>query len=367
MTKKKIAVIVGTRPNFIKITHLEKELERYPNRFECILIHTGQHFDSKMSAIFFEQLNLRTPDYSLEIQAEKREDKIEKMILEIGKVLIQEKPDLVVVPGDVDSTYAGAIAAKLHNFKLAHLESGLRSFDNRMPEEVNRIAVDEISDLFFVTEQSGIDNLLKEGIEKNKIHFVGNTMIDTLVNFDTEIRNIPILKDLNLAEKQYILMTTHRPKNVDNKENLEVILSLASSLSKFIDVVLPLHPRTEKQIKTFALDQYIEGNARLHILEPLDYLAFHHLILHAQLVITDSGGIQEETTFRKVPCLTIRENTERPSTIELGTNELVELDEKTIFSKVEFILAEKNGECSIPPLWDGKATERIVSKLNDIL
>lgn len=367
MKKKKIAIVVGTRPNFIKITQIENELGCYPNCFECILIHTGQHFDSKMSFVFFKQLNLRTPDYNLNIQAENREEKTTKMIHEIGKVLIHEKPDLLIVVGDVDSTYAGAIAAKQQNIKLAHLESGLRSFDNTMPEEVNRVAVDKISDLFFVTEQSGIENLINEGVDQKKIHFVGNTMIDTLVHFDDDIRKSQILEDLNLAEKQYILMTTHRPQNVDNKENLELILKLTSSLSQITNVVLPLHPRTLKQINAFGLGHYIEENSRLHILEPLDYFGFQHLVLHAQLVLTDSGGIQEETTFRKVPCLTIRPNTERPSTIELGSNELLHLDEQLILTRVKAILNDTDRKSTIPPMWDGKATKRIVAKLNEIL
>lgn len=367
MNSKKIVVVVGTRPNFIKITQLEKELNQYPKAFELVLIHTGQHFDTKMSAVFFVQLNLREPDYNLEIEAENRQEKTNKMVLEIGNILSQEKPDLVIVVGDVDSTYAGAKAAKQQNIKLAHLESGLRSFDNSMPEETNRIAVDKISDLFFVTEKSGVQNLTNEGVDHKKIHFVGNTMIDTLVYFDEEIRRSPILKKINLSEQQYLLMTTHRPQNVDNKENLELILKLTSSLSQITNVILPLHPRTLKQINAFGLSQYIEHNSRLHILEPLDYFAFQHLILHAQLVITDSGGIQEETTFRKVPCLTIRENTERPSTIEIGTNELLPLNEQLILARVNALLKDKERKSSVPPFWDGKSTQRIVSVLNELL
>lgn len=367
MSLKKIAVVVGTRPNFIKITQLEKEFNKYPQRFEFVLIHTGQHFDDKMSNVFFHQLRLKPAKYQLGIQGESREAKIELMIQKIGETFQKENPDLAIVVGDVDSTYAAGMAAKKLGIKLAHLESGLRSFDLKMPEEVNRIAVDKISDLFFVTEESGMQNLRNEKVEQEKVHFVGNTMIDTLVNFDEEIKKSPIINNLELEGKDYVLMTVHRPQNVDNKENLELILSLISSLSEFTQLVLPIHPRTLKQVNAFQFNHYIEGNKNLHLLEPLDYFAFQNLILNAKVVVTDSGGIQEETTFRKVPCLTIRNNTERPSTLELGTNELLALDKDLILSKVKAIYRGelKNGE--VPPLWDGKATKRIVSVLNDLL
>lgn len=367
MVPKKILVVVGTRPNFIKITQLEKEFAKHKGHFDYVLVHTGQHFDKKMSSVFFDQLRLKTPDHNLEVQANDRESKLIKMEEALFKLLSNEMPDLIIVVGDVDSTFAAAKAAKALNIKIAHLESGLRSFDNRMPEEVNRIAVDAITDLYFITEKSGKEHLINEGYEESKMHFVGNTMIDTLVNFDSEIRQDSILEELCLKPQEYVLMTTHRPQNVDHRESLELILNLIKKISSQLAVVLPMHPRTRKQIDSFGLSHLIEGNPNVKLLGPIEYFAFQNLILNAAMVITDSGGIQEETTFRKVPCITIRDNTERPSTLELGTNVLMELNEQLILSKVAEVLLNKERESQIPPLWDGKATQRIVAILKEVL
>lgn len=367
MSLKKIIVVVGTRPNFIKITQLEKEFAKYPDRFNYQLVHTGQHFDKKMSSVFFEQLQLKHPDVNLEIQASSREEKLVKMQERLQHLFSEEMPDLVMVVGDVDSTLAAAKAAKSLDIKIAHLESGLRSFDNRMPEELNRIAVDAISDLYFITEKSGTEHLLNEGVDQKKMHFVGNTMIDTLVHFNQEIEKDEILNRLDIQGKPYVLMTTHRPQNVDIKENLLLILDLIVSISNQLVVVLPMHPRTKKQIEAFDLESMIENNPNIKLLGPIEYFAFQNLILNSAMVITDSGGIQEETTFRKVPCITIRDNTERPSTLELGSNELFPLDQERILHKVQAILSNTNGQSEIPPLWDGKATQRIVSVLNEVL
>ncbi|MBL4710639.1 MAG: UDP-N-acetylglucosamine 2-epimerase (non-hydrolyzing) [Flavobacteriales bacterium] len=366
MIPKKIVVVVGTRPNFIKVTQLEKEFKKSTQAFEYILIHTGQHFDNKMSSVFFEQLQLKSPDYNLAVKETDRQKKIVEMQNGIKEVLIKEKPELLIVVGDVDSTYSAAMAAKELNIKIAHLESGLRSFDNRMPEEINRIAVDKISDHFFITEKSGEENLLKDGVASEKMHFVGNTMIDTLVAFDQKIKEDKVLQTLNIQPGEYALMTMHRPQNVDNKESLELILNLISKITEKLKLVIPIHPRTRKQIEYFELQSIIDNNDRIIELEPIDYFAFQNLILNAKLVITDSGGIQEETTFRKVPCLTIRDNTERPSTIDLGSNELMELNENAILSRIESILSDNTEESSIPPLWDGKATQRIVEVLEKL-
>jgi UDP-N-acetylglucosamine 2-epimerase (non-hydrolysing) len=365
--KKKIVIVVGTRPNFIKITQFEKEFKQFGGSFEYVLIHTGQHFDEKMSSVFFEQLKLKKPDYNLGINGENREDKIQKTILELEQVLAKEKPVLVVVAGDVDSTYAAATAAKKLGLKLAHLESGLRSFDLSMPEEVNRLAVDKISDLFFVTEKSGLENLKNEGVDDQKVHFVGNTMIDTLAFFDEEIRKNTILNELNLTAKDYILMTMHRPQNVDNEDNLKLIIQLILKVSKNHKVVIPVHPRTLGKIKSFGFETELKSNKNLHLLGPLDYFAFQNLILNSALVLTDSGGIQEETTYRQVPCLTVRPNTERPSTIEIGTNELIQLDSNLIEEKIETIFEGKWKKGKVPPLWDGKATKRIVEVLESLV
>ncbi|MFT5668596.1 MAG: UDP-N-acetylglucosamine 2-epimerase (non-hydrolyzing) [Vicingaceae bacterium] len=362
---KKIAVVVGTRPNFIKITQLEKEFKKSVQKFEYILIHTGQHFDNKMSTVFFQQLQLKKPEYNLAVKETDRQKKIVEMQNGIRDVLTKEAPDLLIVVGDVDSTYSAAMAAKELDIKIAHLESGLRSFDNRMPEEVNRIAVDKISDYFFVTEQSGIDNLRNEGVNEANIFFVGNTMIDTLVAFDEGIKSDHILSSLYLTPKDYILATFHRPSNVDSKISLNIILELINEITKDTKLVIPIHPRTKNKIREFGLSHLIDNNPNIVQLDPIDYFAFQHLILNAKVVITDSGGIQEETTFRKVPCLTIRDNTERPSTIEIGTNQLLALNKDLILYKIKEVDGTK--ESKIPKLWDGKATERIVAILNLLL
>lgn len=364
MSVTKIALIVGTRPNFIKITQFEKELKKADKEFEFILIHTGQHFDDKMSKVFFRQLNLKKPNFSLQTNASNRLDKIEEMkdgLIELFRTI---QPNLVIVVGDVDSTLSAAKAANFLNIKIAHLESGLRSFDQEMPEEVNRIAVDRISDYYFVTEQSGLDNLKNEGVASEKVFFVGNTMIDTLVGFDTEIRANTILKDLGVNKGEYTLITMHRPSNVDNIDSLKIILELLEEISKELKIVIPIHPRTKNKIKEYNLSYLIDDNDKIIQLEPIDYFSFQNLILNAKVVITDSGGIQEETTFRKVPCLTIRDNTERPSTIEIGTNQLLPLNKEVILNKISDVDDSNNSE--VPELWDGKATERIVKTLEQL-
>jgi UDP-N-acetylglucosamine 2-epimerase (non-hydrolysing) len=365
MSKSKVLCVVGTRPNFIKITQFEKEFGKYASEFKFDLVHTGQHFDDKMSTIFFEQLQLKQPKFNLSITEGNRQKKVTNISEQLEKLFLAEKPDLVIVVGDVDSTYAAAIAANNQSIKIAHLESGLRSFDLEMPEEVNRIAVDKISDYFFVTEQSGIDNLKIEGVNDANIFFVGNTMIDTLVAFNEEIKSNQILNTLNLTPENYILATFHRPSNVDNEQSLKVIIELINEIPKDLKVVIPIHPRTKNKIIEFGLNHLIDNNPNIIQLEPIDYFAFQHLILNAKVVLTDSGGIQEETTFRKVPCLTIRDNTERPSTIEIGTNQLLALDKNLILSKIKEVDGTK--ESKIPELWDGKATERIVEVLRKIV
>lgn len=363
---KKIIIVVGTRPNFIKITQFEKEFSKFGKKINFILVHTGQHFDKKMSKVFFEQLNLKEPDFNLEIKAVNRSAKILKMKESLLSLFEIEKPNLVIVVGDVDSTYSAAMAAKALNIKIAHLESGLRSFDTEMPEEINRIAVDKISDFFFVTEKSGLNNLKKEGVEDEKVFFVGNTMIDTLVGFDSEIKSNAILKQLKIEKQDYVLVTMHRPSNVDVEKPLKEILELLEKISQNLKVIIPIHPRTKNKIKEFGLTHLIDNNSNIIQLEPIDYFSFQNLILNAKVVITDSGGIQEETTFRRVPCLTIRNNTERPSTLEIGTNQLLALDKELILSKIEEIQINPKTDSKIPELWDGKATERIVGVLEKL-
>lgn len=362
----KIIIVVGTRPNFIKITQFEKEFNRYPGIFEYTLVHTGQHYDDNMSKVFFEQLKLKKPDFYLNVERPSPATQIGHIIVELDSIIQKIKPHLVMVVGDVNSTLAGAIAANKNNIPLAHLESGLRSFDPSMPEEHNRNVTDLLADYLFVTEDSGMENLLKEGKSKDKLFFVGNTMIDTLVAFEPEIESDTVLEKLNLNKNEYALTTMHRPNNVDTKESLEWVVNLINYLTKQIKLVFPIHPRTLKNLDTFGLTEKLKHKENLIFTEPLGYLAFQKLIKYSKLVITDSGGVQEETTFRKVPCLTLRPNTERPSTIKYGSNKLLEYNFEKIKTEVDLILSNQNKPSQIPPLWDGKATHRIVEILKRI-
>jgi UDP-N-acetylglucosamine 2-epimerase (non-hydrolysing) len=362
----KIIIVVGTRPNFIKITQFEKELGKYPNLFEYILVHTGQHYDDNMSKVFFDQLNLKKPDYYLNVERPSPATQIGHIIVELDTIIQKEKPNLLMVVGDVNSTLAGSIAANKNNIPLAHLESGLRSFDKSMPEEHNRNVTDLLADYLFVTEDSGMENLLKEGKPKNKLFFVGNTMIDTLVAFEEAIEEDNIMEKLSLNQSSYALTTMHRPNNVDSAESLEWVVNLINYLTKQIKLVFPIHPRTLKNLESYGLMEKLSHKENLIFTEPLGYLSFQKLIKYARLVITDSGGVQEETTFRKVPCLTLRPNTERPSTITYGSNKLLEYDFEKIKIEVDNILQNKYKSSQIPPLWDGKATQRIVQVLKTI-
>lgn len=356
---KKIAVLVGTRPNFIKITQFKKEAETY--NAEIIIIHTGQHYDYQMAGSFFDQLVI-VPDYFLEVKPGDPARQMGEIIVALSILLGELNPDVLVVPGDVNSTLAGAITANKMGIKLAHLESGLRSFDETMPEEINRILTDKITDIYFVTEQSGLDHLKNENVTDNKVHFVGNTMIDTLVAFDDQIRESSILDQLQCSPKNYILVTIHRPSNVDTKEQLRFVTTLLSKVAEDTKVVFPIHPRTIKRLKSEGMYEEIEKNDRIIQTEPLDYFSFQNLILNAKLILTDSGGIQEEATFRQVPCLTLRPNTERPITITMGTNKLIPFDQEVILNEIK---TAENTIGEIPPLWDGKSTARILKILTE--
>lgn len=359
-------VVVGTRPNFIKITQFEKELSAYPNEFEFYLVHTNQHYDKNMSDVFFSQLNIKNP-ISLNISPSTPATQIGQTIIELEKTINTIKPDALVVVGDVNSTLAGAIVGNKTNTRLFHLESGLRSYDNEMPEEINRIITDLITDDFFVTEQSGYDNLINAGKDKKNIHFVGNTMIDTLVAFDSQIQKDNILNELGIEEKSYVLMTMHRPSNVDTKERLHILLDIINKVSEKSYLVLPIHPRTKNSFIQHGLMNELTNNNKVIITEALNYLSFQKLISACKYVLTDSGGIQEETTFRQVPCLTLRENTERPSTITIGSNELVEYNFNAVAEKINQIENGTYKKGKIPPLWDGQATKRIVDVFREVL
>lgn len=365
--QKKILTVVGTRPNFIKITQLDRELDQYNGYFKHVLVHTGQHFDKNMSDIFFEQFRLRTPDYIMNVKGQSPAAQIGSIIIELDKILVEEKPDLVIVVGDVNSTAASAIAANKNNIRVAHLESGLRSFDRDMPEEINRLVTDQIADLFFVTEQSGYDHLVSEHVPLSKIFFVGNTMIDTLVAFEAEVAASDILDKLAIKNRPFVLMTMHRPSNVDTKERIEILLDIIEHICTSKHLVWPIHPRTLQNLKKFGLSERFEKIPNIILTEPLDYFAFQHLISKAHFIVTDSGGIQEETTFRQVPCLTLRENTERPVTVTLGTNTLVEYNAASVISYIAQIEGGTYKKGAIPPLWDGRATARIVAAIKDTI
>ncbi len=367
MTPKKVLLIIGTRPNFIKITQFHKAFEKHGDYFDYKLIHTGQHYDKNMSEVFFEQLQLKEPDLYLNVKGLSPSHQIGKIIIELGNFIQDWQPDIVIVVGDVNSTLAGAIAANKNKIRLAHLESGLRSHDRAMPEEINRILTDQITNEFFITEQSGLDNLKQELTREAGLHFVGNTMIDTLVAFDEQIQASPILDSLDLEPESFALMTMHRPRNVDTAESLEKMLQIIERITTFKKLVFPIHPRTKNNLLKFNLFERLESNNDVILTPPMDYLAFQKLIATSAFVLTDSGGIQEETTFRQVPCLTLRPNTERPSTIELGTNELVPFDVNILTEKIGQIQNGTFKKGQIPPFWDGKATERIVTTLKEIL
>ncbi len=356
---KKILSIVGARPNFIKIAPLDKAFRRYGKEVKHKICHTGQHFDDNMSKVFFEDLHMPKPAYYLGVGGGSHASQTARIMLELEQVLLSEQPDLVIVPGDVNSTLAAALVASKMGIRIAHVEAGLRSFDKSMPEEINRIMTDVVSDYLFVTEHSGIRNLRDEGVEEEKIFFVGNTMIDSLeAHYDT-VEAHPITQDMGLEKERYILATFHRPSNVDDKENLQKLIQTLGRLAGQRKLVFPVHPRTRKNIEAFGLHKGLPKN--LLLTDPLGYIEFLSLMRYAELVITDSGGIQEETTYMNVQCITVRKNTERPVTIDVGTNHLVGTDLEKVEKTAMDILDGVTKPGRIPELWDGKAARRIAA------
>lgn len=356
---------MGTRPNFIKVTQFRKASGHQPG-LELKIVHTGQHYDRNMAEVFFEQFNLR-PDYFLDLKSSSPVDQMAEIMSGLSQLIATTfRPDIIIVVGDVNSTMAASIVANKLNIKLAHLESGLRSFDRTMPEEHNRIVTDYLADYFFITEESGYNHLIAEGKNANQLYFVGNTMIDTMVAFENKIMENDIEEKIGLIDRQYVLMTIHRPSNVDHKEGLEKLLSLINYIAEKNKIIFPIHPRTTKMLKEFNLHDAFAHHPALILSEPLDYFAFQKLIFNCRYVLTDSGGIQEETTFRKKPCLTIRPNTERPSTVDLGTNTLVEWDFDLIKMYIDQIETGNYKQGTIPPFWDGKSTERIINIIAEL-
>lgn len=358
-------VVVGTRPNFIKVTRFKEVAARHGG-FDVSLVHTGQHFDDRMSTVFFDQFGL-VPDHWLGIAPGSPNNQMAHIMLALEPLIAAERPDVMVVVGDVNSTLAAALTANKLGVRLAHLESGLRSRDMGMPEEINRILTDRITKDFLVTEQSGMDNLLAEGVAPADMHFTGNTMIDTLVAFEDRIQAASVLADMGLGAGGHVLMTVHRPATVDDAAELAKLVDLIAYVAKDRPVVFPVHPRTTANLKKFGLHDRLQAVKGVHLGEPMDYFAFQKLIATCAFVITDSGGIQEETTYRRIPCLTLRPNTERPVTVTEGTNELITFDPEALQEAIARIHSGRFKQGRIPHLWDGHATERVFEALDRVL
>ncbi len=362
---KKIISVVGARPNFMKVAPIHKAFQQYRSLVTHLICHTGQHYDEKMSKVFFEDLELPQPDFYLGVGSGSHTEQTARVMIEFEKILLAEKPDLIIVVGDVNSTIACSLVASKMGTPIAHVEAGLRSFDRTMPEEVNRVLTDAISDFLFVTEKSGIENLKREWVAGEKVFFVGNVMIDSVVHYLPKAERSKIVSDLQLQKNNYILATLHRPSNVDTKGGLEDIVSFFSSVSENVPIVFPVHPRTRKNLEQHGLLSALQQ--KVILTEPIGYIDFLSLIKNAALIVTDSGGIQEESTYLKVPCVTVRNNTERPITVEVGTNYLAGTDFSNVTAIVRSILNGNAKQGRIPELWDGKAAERITKKLVESL
>jgi UDP-N-acetylglucosamine 2-epimerase (non-hydrolysing) len=361
----KLILIAGARPNFMKIAPLTQEMQTHPD-VDFLLVHTGQHYDEKMSDLFFRQLGLPKPDINLEIGSASHAVQTAEIMKAFEPIVIQEKPDAVLVVGDVNSTIAcGMVSVKL-GIPLIHVEAGLRSGDRSMPEEINRILTDSISDLLFCTEQSGVDNLIREGVAEDKAYMVGNVMIDTLLKNRPRFAESAILDELHLEPQAFAVLTLHRPSNVDDRDVFSGLLDALGEIQQDLPIVFPIHPRTRNRLGEFGFQDKIEQMPNLRMIDPVGYLDFQQLLSSARLVLTDSGGIQEETTALGVPCLTLRANTERPVTVSHGTNKLVGMDPNAIVSAYRETIS---GEIAaqVPPLWDGHAAERIVKIIRERL
>tara|TARA_B100001971_G_scaffold206583_1_gene225574 strand:- start:142 stop:1212 length:1071 start_codon:yes stop_codon:yes gene_type:complete len=353
----KLLHVVGARPNFMKVSPvwwaIAKETE-----INQSLIHTGQHYDINMSDVFFSELDLCEPDEYLGVGSGTHAEQTAAILVAMEKVISQYKPDLVMVYGDVNSTMAASLVCAKLLIPVGHVEAGLRSFDRTMPEEINRVITDQIAELLFTPSKDGNENLIREGVSSEKIHLVGNVMIDTLVKLLPKAEMIPAEE----FSEPYALVTLHRPSNVDHGETLHAIIESLIDISNSLQVIFPVHPRTRQQIEEFELE--IPDNDRLQLVEPMGYLDFLALHLRATVVITDSGGVQEEATYLGVPCLTVRENTERPVTVTVGTNSLVGRDMRLLKRKVASIIAGNAKKGKLPPLWDGEAAIRIARILD---
>lgn len=371
MNKKCIVCVVGARPNFMKIAPIIKELNKLSVQVSPYLVHTGQHYDQSMKAAFFEQLGIPEPDIDLEVGSGSHSEQTANIMLRFEPVLDKTKPCAVLVVGDVNSTIACSLVAVKKQIPIIHVEAGLRSGDREMPEEVNRVLTDQISDSLFTTERNAHNNLVKEGIDPSRIHFAGNVMIDTLLNNLQSA--IPFQETLHeyqkvntgIQEAGYALLTMHRPSNVDHPETLKRLLESVVAISNKLPIIFPIHPRTRQRVEQQGLSSLIESG-NIICLPPVGYLQMLGLMKSAKLVLTDSGGLQEETTALGIPCITLRDNTERPITAEEGTNTIVGTDSEKIKHCVDDILATGGKSGRIPEYWDGKAASRIVSEIQKI-
>jgi len=362
MVKIKIMSVVGARPNFLKIAPFCRELSKYKREAQHLLVHTGQHYDRSMSKDFFQDLNIPKPDINLDVGSGSHAQQTAKIMERFEPVCLKHRPDWIVVPGDVNSTMACTLVASKLMIKVAHIEAGLRSFDRSMPEEINRLVTDALSDLLFTPSADADENLFREGILPEKIHRVGNIMIDTLVSNLKRTLSRRTYERWKLQKKTFVFVTLHRPCNVDQKETLVLILEQLQRLSRFIPVIFPLHPRTRKRIIDFGLHSILDfssDNSQFIIVDPLNYHDSICLAKTAIFVLTDSGGLQEETTYLGTPCLTLRPNTERPVTITEGTNKLTNL--QSLWSDIWQLLNGRRVNGKAPSLWDGRTAERIVN------
>ncbi|MBN1783223.1 UDP-N-acetylglucosamine 2-epimerase (non-hydrolyzing) [bacterium] len=358
---KKIFNIVGARPNFMKIAPIHRLMESSAI-LSPVLVHTGQHYDEKMSRFFFEDLQMPEPHVYLGVGSGSHAEQTGKVMIALEQEMMKQQPDLVVVVGDVNSTLAASLVASKLHIPVAHVEAGLRSGDRTMPEEINRICTDAVSNFLFVSEPSGLEHLKAEGMDNDKVHFVGNVMIDSLLLNLNRLNGVDVLSRLNVSPGGFALVTLHRPSNVDQESSLRMILDAFEHIQKDMPIIFPIHPRTRKMLDSLGLETRVKAMTNLMLLDPLGYLDFLALMKNARLVLTDSGGIQEETTVLGIQCLTLRPNTERPVTITEGTNRLVELTAEGIVSGYHEAL-ENPKKGRIPELWDGKAAGRIVDVL----
>jgi UDP-N-acetylglucosamine 2-epimerase (non-hydrolysing) len=353
----KLTIVAGARPNFMKVAPLMWETARRPE-ITARLVHTGQHYDEKMSKLFFEQLRIPKPDLDLEVGSGSHAVQTAEVMKRFEPVVLEQKPDAVVVVGDVNSTIACALTAVKLGVPVAHVEAGLRSFDRSMPEEINRILTDSISRWLFVSEPSGVENLKNEGTDSDRVFHVGNVMIDTLIACREKFEASIDLDAFGVRSNEYVVLTLHRPANVDDPAVFKGLLRAIEHVQRDFPVIFPVHPRTRKSLAAHRVDL-----PNLMLVDPLGYLEFMKLVTHARFVMTDSGGIQEETTFLGVPCLTLRNNTERPSTIEQGTNVLVGLDPDRIMAAASTAAGKVRPPYRVPELWDGHASRRIIDVL----